>query len=183
VLVAYTHDRPPVDPHDGRAVRVRVTRREYGRAGCWELRGAEPKRQYFTVFARASGTDLYASGVSVVEAMGQETDVSYRDVRPRRWLRGSSLGSHLELTCSDPGRETLPALLVVGKAQGVPVSPRDGQILEELPGARLEGGRSSIALPERPRGSGIYVKLFFKDAEAAREVRLLPAARDELWLG
>ena len=64
----------------------------------------------------------------------------------------------------------------------VPVSPRDGRVLEELPAARLEAGRASIALPDPGRGSGLYVKLFFKEADAAREVRLLPAAREELWL-
>jgi hypothetical protein len=181
-LVAFAHDRPPRDPHEARATRVRVTRREYDRIGCWELRVAEPKRHYLTVFARARDADLYAPGVSVVEAMGQETEVRYRVVRPRGWLPGGARRAHLELTCSDPSRPALPALVVVGKAQGVPVSPRDGRVLEELPGARLEAGRASIALPAAGRGAGLYVKLFFKEADAAREVRLLPAAREELWL-
>lgn len=181
-LVAYAHDRPPHDPHDGRATRVRVTRREYDRIGCWELRVAEHRRHYFTVFACAGDTDLYAPGVSAVEAMGQETEVRYRVVRPRGWLRGGARRAHLELRCNDPSRPALPALVVVGKPQGVPVSPRDGRVLEELPGARLEAGRAAIELPDPGRGAGLYVKLFFKEADAAREVRLLPAAREELWL-
>jgi tetratricopeptide (TPR) repeat protein len=182
VLVAYAHDRSPQRPDDD-ATRVRVTRREYDRVGCWELRSAEPKRHYFSVFARASADDLYAPGVSVTEGMGQESQVSYRVVRRRRWLRGSAAEAWLELTCSDPNQDALPPLVVVGNSKGVPVSPQDGQVLEEVPGARFERGQAAIALPAPRRGGGVYVKLFFRDAQAAREVRLLPARREELWLG
>lgn len=182
-LVAYRHDRVPEGPEDGRATRVRVTRREYDRAGCWELRSAEPKRHFFSVFARASDGDLYAPGVAVTEGMGQESQVSYRVVRRRGWLPGSTAGAWLELTCSDSERGLLPGMLVVGKTKSVPISPQDGQVLAEVEDTRLDRGRATISLPTPQRGGGVYVKLFFRDAGAAREVRLLPAAREDLWLG
>ena len=41
----------------------------------------------------------------------------------------------------------------------------------------------SLPVPERCWHRRLYVKLFFQDAEAAREIRLLPAAKELLRLG
>jgi hypothetical protein len=182
VLVAYAHDRAPDSPLDGRCTKVRLTRREYDRSGCWQLPYAERRALHFSVFAKASGTELYSPGVETVESMGQEIAVSYRVVVKQRLLRRAADRAWIELRAA--GAETsIPALLVVGKVHNVPLSPADGEVLAELPELLLESGRALLPIPARRPDAPTYVRLFFKDPTAARRIRLLPAARENLRFG
>ena len=183
VLVCYAHDRYPESPEDGHGSRMRVTRREYERAGCWTLRSAKRERHYFTVFAKATGADLYAAGARIVESMGQTISVSYEVVVRKALLRRTVEDAWVELECRNGEAVDLPALVVVGKARNVPISPRDGVLLAEVPGVRFEQGRATIPIPQQHWRDRSYVKMFFKDAARAREVRLLPAEKEKLRLG
>jgi tetratricopeptide (TPR) repeat protein len=181
-LVAWTYDHHPEDPVHGNGSRARITRREYDRAGCWVLSHAERRPHYLAVLARAPGADLYSPPARIVESMGQALSVSYQVVVKRALLRRTVTEAWIELACGAGDGLELPSLLIVGKGQGVPLSPRDGEILAEVPPVRLEKGHARLPIPERHWSARPYVKLFFKDAEAAREIRLLPAEKERLRL-
>lgn len=184
VAVCYAHDRYPEDPrHSGQGVAITVTRREYERDGGWLLRLAERAPHYFSVFSRA-GDDLYAPPARTLESLGQGLAVAYRVVVRKKLLRRAVEDARIELTCRESGNGfALPALLVVGKPRQVPLSPRDGELLAEVPEVRFESGRATIPIPEKHWRGQSYVKLFFKNAAKAREVRLLPAEKERLRIG
>jgi hypothetical protein len=134
------------------------------------------------VLARAPGDDLYAPPARVVESMGQALSISYQVVVKKALLRRAVTEAWIELTCGAADGTEVPALLIVGKTQGVPLSPKDGEILLEVPPLRIEKGRTRLPIPERHWHHRPYVKLFFQNADAAREIRLLPAEKDRLLL-
>lgn len=182
VTVAWAHDRHPEDPSQGNGGRARVTHREYDRTGCWMLPHAERRPHYFSVFAKASDADLWAPAARVVESMGQGLNVSYQVVVKKALLRRTIEEAWIELTCGNGDGTELPALVIVGKAHAVPLSPKDGEVLAETPSLRFDQGRARLPIPERCWSGRPYVKLFFRDAEAAREIRLLPAEKERLRL-
>jgi hypothetical protein len=181
-LVRWRHDRPPRDPRESVSGQARVTRREYRRSGCWELRRAEQKPHHFTVFAHVPEGDLYAPGISIVETFGRQEALRYRVVQRRHWLHRRVQDAWIELTGSVNGLGSLPPLLVVGKARSVPVSPRDGRLLTEAKNVRFEGDRARVPIPSQHWRSGLFVKVFFQDPAQAPQIRLLPAAQEELHL-
>lgn len=180
VLVAWLHDRYPEDPRQALGQQARVTRREYDRAGCWLLQNVESRPHYISVFAKAPEGDLYAPPARIVETLGQGASVSYRVGVKKSLLRRTVEDAWLELTCSGGDGVTLPALVVIGKAHSVPISPRDGEVLATVNSVRFERGKALVPLPAQSWPGRPYVKLFFKDAAAAREIRLLPAEKERL---
>ncbi|HEY0014852.1 MAG TPA: hypothetical protein VGC13_00985 [Longimicrobium sp.] len=177
VVLAYAYDGYPATPADAAAVRATVTRAQYAAAGGWELRAAERRRHYFSVFARAPGVELHAPAAHALESMGEEVAVHYR-VR-RQWLRRQAW---LELQVTGATTLVLPPLVLVSKPGAVPIDPGDGHTLTAVPGLRLQDGRATIAVPPQFCGTGQYVKLFFSDPAHAREIRLLPAEKEQLRL-
>lgn len=178
-LVAWTYERCPEDPLESEGGRIRVTRREYERASCWLLPHVERRPHYFSVFTKAPEMDLYSSPAQIVETLGQGITVSYQVVVKKALLRRSVQDAWIELTCSSGGT-TLPPLLVVGKPQSVPLSPRDGQLLTEAPAVCFERGKATLSIPSTCWPAQPYVRLFFKNSEDAREIRLLPAGQERL---
>jgi hypothetical protein len=180
VLVCYSHDRFPSGPTDPRSHRVRVTRQEYQRHGCWEMRSKARTRHYFMVFVKADGAEAYSSGVGVCEAMGQQITVTYR-LAGRGGLLGWGRGNlAVELECGE--RNRLTGLQIVGKRDAPPLSPRDGILLAAVDELRFEKGKAQIDIPPEHHRSGLYVKLFFQDAAQSQELRLLPGSGEELRL-
>jgi len=183
VLVAWSHDRHPEDPRQAQGQQARVTHREYDRAGCWLLQNVERRPHYISVFARAPEGDLYAPPARTVETLGQGASVSYQVSVRKSLLRRTVEDAWLELTSSGGDGLVLPALVVIGKAHAVPISPRDGEVLVTVDSLRFERGKARLNLPAQSWPGRPYVKLFFKDAAAAREIRLLPAEKDRLQIG
>jgi hypothetical protein len=179
-LVAWSHDRHPEDPRQKQGQQARITRREYDRAGCWLLQSVERRPHYISVFAKAPEGDLYAPPAKIVETLGQGASVSYRVGVKKSLLRRTVEEAWLELTSNGSDGLTLPALVVIGKAHAVPISPRDGEVLLEVSSLRFERGKAHLQLPANSWSSRPFVKLFFKDAATAREIRLLPAEKNRL---
>lgn len=177
VLLAYTYEWYPTDPADGSAVRTAVTRSQYLAMGGWELRGVERRRHYFSVFACVPGLELHSSPAHVLESMGEEVSVRYRV--KTQWLRKNAW---LELQCAGTTTVVLPPLVLVARPGAVPIGPDDGQTLAAIPELQFEAGRATIPVPPQFHGTGHYVKLFFSNPADAREIRLLPAEKEQLRL-
>ncbi|EDN71841.1 hypothetical protein BGS_0365 [Beggiatoa sp. SS] len=69
---------------------------------------------------------------------------------------------------------------VVQKTKYPPVSKNDGVIVAEAERITFLDKRSQIEIPKQVLKEGGYLKVFFKDDSFAKEVRLLPAAKDKL---
>jgi len=178
--VAWRHDTYPTNPEDASGGRRPFTRSEYDRSGLWALRNAARARHYFTVFVRDPDADIYSSGAHVVEASGLESQVTYRVVTRRSLLRRAIQEAWVDLRTKDDVR-TLPALLAVLQEGFPPTRPENGRTIASLDRLTFQDGAARIDLPAN--GATGFVKLFFKDGRHAREIRLLPAAKEQLRLG
>jgi len=181
VQVAYHHDHFPTTADENGATKVWVTRSEYERNHCWELRSAALQKYYFTVFVRDSNADIYSSGVNLLEAMGQENLVRYQVIVKHKFFSKTPQAAWIELI-SEEGAP-LEGVQVVRKAKYPPVSKNDGVIVAEAEQITFMNKRSRIEIPTQHLKEGGYLKLFFKDDALAKEVRLLPAAKDKLKIG
>jgi len=179
-IVAWRHESYPASPDDTSGGRRVVPRSEYDRGGLWPLRNAARTRHYFTVFVRDPNADIYSSGTHVVEASGLEAQVTYRVVTRRSLFRRAIQEAWVALRTKDDVR-TLPALQAVLKEGLPPIRPEDGRTIASLDRLTFRDGVARIDLPAN--GTTGFVKLFFKDGRHAREIRLLPAANEQLRIG
>lgn len=177
-LVAWRHDVFLTEPDGSAEGRRQVTRTEYERSGMWELRNAPRARHYFTVFVRDPDADICSAGAQALEGGGLEATVNYRVITKRTLLRRIIHEAWVDLHTKDV--QALPALEVVLKQGLPPIRPEDGRVIASLERLDFVGGIARIDLPVNGTG---FVKLFFKDALHAREIRLRPAATDDLRLG
>jgi hypothetical protein len=180
-IACFAHDGYPADAVNGHSTRVRITRQEYNRNHCWEVRGAARQSHYFTIFAKTGDSGVCSTGARAFESMGQGISVTYRVVLKRAFMSRTVQQAWLELQCKD--RPSLPGLLVVGKQRNVPLSPADGTMIEEVREVFFRDGKAQIQIPQQYLGAPTYVKVFFKDSRDAQEIRLLPAPKEELRLG
>lgn len=158
-----------------------LTAAEFRREGGFVLRQPSRQKHYFAVFARLPDGS-FSAAARIFAGLGQETTVRYRLALKRSLVRRSITGAQLELRSAEDDL-CLPALVVVGKPGRVPISPRDGRVLLQVAAARLEKGLASIGMPPAEWNSGCYIKVFFPEAAAGEGLRLLPAAKEELFLG
>ena len=184
VMVACSNSRDPEGPEDPRSIRRRVTRREYDRAGCWELRNVEKKPHYFRVYSKGPGIDAYSGGAAVFESRGRSRKARFEVVLERS-LGGLKIGpvksAALQVTSDEVDR--LSDLLLVVKKDQVPMSPKDGQVVKRLQELELTEGAASVPVPASHLGAKRYAKLFFADIAAHPDVRLMPASKNKLRLG
>jgi len=178
VLVAYHHNHFPKSPEENGAAKARVTRSEYERNNYWELRSTAHQKHYFTVFIRDPTADIYSSGVNLLETMGQENIVRYQVVVKKQLFSKTPRAAWVEFM-SEEGAP-LEGLQVVRKPKYPPVSKNDGVIVAEVDRITFLNKRSRIDIPKQYLKEGGYLKVFFKDDAFAKEVRLLPAAKDKL---
>ncbi|MEN8219944.1 MAG: zinc ribbon domain-containing protein [Pseudomonadota bacterium] len=178
VLVAYHHDHFPSSGAENGAAKARVTRSEYERNHYWELRSAAQQKHYFTVFVRDPTANIYSSGVKLLESMGQENIVRYQVVSKKKLFSKTPHTAWVEFM-SEEGAP-LAGLQVVRKAKYPPVSKNDGVIVAEVERITFTDKQSRIEIPKQYLKEGGYLKVFFKDDAFAKEVRLLPAAKDKL---
>lgn len=158
-----------------------LTAAEYRRDGAFVLRQPARKKHYFSVFARGADAS-FSAAARIFAGLGLETTIRYRLSLKRSLFGRNITGAQLELHSEDGGVR-LPALVVVAKRGVVPISPRDGRVLLQIPAAPVEKGLVSIGIPPADWSCGCYIKVFFEDASAGEGLRLLPAGKEELFLG
>lgn len=181
VVVGYRHDAFPRSPEDPAAAFVVCTRAQYDRSGCWELRMAEIKPHHFAVFVSAGSQGLYSPSAQRLEPMGQQREVRYRIVVRRHLGLFGVADVGLKLTSRDC--DVLEDLILVGKPHNLPLSPRDGVALLQAGSVPLHGGGAWLPIPRQHWSRDTYVRLFFRDAAQAEQVRLLHGDKRQLRLG
>jgi tetratricopeptide (TPR) repeat protein len=176
VLVAYHHNHFPSSAKENGVAKVQVTRSEYERDNYWELHSAAQQKHYFTVFIKAA--NIYSSGVNLLESMGQENIVRYQVVSKKKLFCKTPHTAWVEFM----SEETTPltGLQLVRKTKYPPISKNDGVIIIEVEQMTFTNKQSRIKIPKQYLKEGGYIKVFFKDDTYAKEVRLLPAAKDKL---
>lgn len=178
VLVSYRHDEFPTDVDDPMAVSYLVTKAEYDSNLQYLIRHAEKKKYYFKLFVTDANAQIYSSGVTLLEAMGQEGTVRYQVGIERKLFARHPKAAWIELTYQ--AGEALNGLVVVMKPKFPPTSKDDGVKLAHINLLRFMGDTARITIPEQYLSSKGYVKLFFENDESVKEVRLLPMAKEKL---
>lgn len=179
-LVSWRYDNYPESPDNASDGRRTVTRSEYDRDGLWTLRNAARSRHYFKVYVRDPDANIYSSGAQVVEASGLEAQVVYRVMTRRNLISRTIKEAWVDLRTKDD-IHTLPAILTVLKQGLPPIRPEDGYTIVSLDRLTFQDGAARIDLPTN--GVVGFIKLFFRDRHHAREIRLIPAAKEHLRLG
>ncbi len=181
VVVAYACDGYPASAEDPKATRETVTRAHYDRRSGWQLDTTNSRPHYFLVASKGSVGQLSA-GRRTFASMGQSLDVRYRV----NVSRGLLSRAPREINVDFSGPTTLgklPGVIVVVGDGRVPVSPDDGATAVDVPQLALTHGAGRVPVPKAYWGARSYAKAFFKDPEAAPELRLLPAGQESLRLG
>lgn len=183
VVVCYRNDRYPSAPDERGATSAVVTRTAYDRAGGFEIRTRRAERYFFMLFVRAPAGEFYSAGTPAFASLGQETTVRYHTGSTKGTMFSRALrAAWVELQCDEP-IASLPPLVVRGKQGRQPLTPTDGALLAEVAELRFADGRARIDIPADGIAGATYVKLFFKDGQHAKEIRLQPAASERVRLG
>ena len=179
-LVVYHQNHFPSSPEVNGTVKKRITRAEYENNNYWELRSAARKKHYFTVFIKDPLANIFSSGVNVIETMGQETTVRYKVIVNKNIFTRKPKAAWVEFQ-SDLD-VTLKGLLVVLKQKYPPLSKDDGMIITTANRITFMEGISKIEIPKVHLNSRGYIKVFFSQNAAAKDVRLLPSRKEKLRL-
>ena len=180
-VVVYNHNTFPSSPKGNGNVKNHITRGEYENSNYWELPSAVRRKHYFTVFVRDPKANIYSSGASILESMGQEITVRYRVIVNRKNLfTGKPKAGWVEFR-SDVGAP-LEGLLVVLKQKYPPLAKDDGMIILTANHVTFVDGISRIEIPKKHLNSRGYIKVFFSNDMTAKATRLLPSKKEELRL-
>ncbi|MBE8233685.1 MAG: zinc ribbon domain-containing protein, partial [Endozoicomonadaceae bacterium] len=177
VLIAYQYDRFPLTEDEKESTLTKITRAEYDRKQCWELRSAAKKKHYFKVFVYDSIANINSKGVQYFIALGQERTVQYKVVTEKKLFAKKPHRAWVELSSDDSS--SLYTLQVVMKVNYPPVSVQDGMLIIEVEQLNFREGKARIDIPVTHIKKG-YIKIFFSDRQMAREIRLLPSAKEKL---
>jgi hypothetical protein len=188
-VVAWRTDQPPTGPEDPQATRESCLLHEYERDGGFTHAAPTADRLYIAVYAalRDGAAWNYASaltpGSRAVIDVARRRTVTYRiDAQWSFWLRRTG---EYALKLTPDGPTTLPALTLVAKPGGRPLSPEDGTaILRLAPGLKC-GPEQPLTISFRPeiRGGRFRLWLFpVEDADFAW-LDLVPVSPGGFWLG
>jgi hypothetical protein len=135
-VVLYRGDRFPMGPEDSRAVRARCSRFKYDREGGFRIRKPKAERIYLAVYAmtKHGAEERYASGASP-GSRAQLAPEGFRTLRYAVASKSRFFGSTNEflLTITPNAATTLPELILVAKAGGMPLDPKNGTTVLRIP--------------------------------------------------
>lgn len=180
VRILYRQDLFPQGPHDPTAVAKSVTRAQYERNGCWQLRNSETKPHFFRVYAKAPNTDAYSPGVGAQVLFGKLPTVRCR-VRIERNLLGRIKGIRMVLSSQDV--RSLEGISLVVANGHVPLGIDGGRLALTCDRIELKGGEANIGIPPHFWGKNRFANVFFRNPADAASIRLMPGGTDAMRLG
>ena len=175
-VIMWQKDDYPTNPNAAIGGSKIITRNEYNKNAMFLLKNAARTPHYFTVFIKDPNADIYSSGVNVVEACGNKTDVTYKVVT-QRWLFFFSIQkAWIEFQTKENMRQ-LPPIVVVLQQNFPPIRKEKGMTITTLASLKFDEGSARIDLDVDIKG---YIKVFFQDGEDAKKIHLIPAAKKQL---
>jgi hypothetical protein len=170
-LVVFRTDRHAAGPEDPQARVIRWTREQSKLSGGFSAPIPPVARVYLTVYTSVNrdGRPQYSAGRRVEVAVNDRRRARYKLARQKRYLVVPGGGRELVLTVNAP--TSLPELLLVGKPDGYPLAPGDGEVLTRVP--------PTEATPSGPLRIPFNAPHWFD----SRYARLFPARDDDAsWL-
>lgn len=183
VLVAWRADIFPQDAHDAGAAKRKISRGEYEREGGFRLEKPSKSAYKFVVFAATEmgGETVYSAGVRegarAQLRLAPPVAVSYT------LARGKLRRGRFTLTlCAERPVSNLPEIIVIAKHGDLqPLRSEEGAVIASVKGANLSGDEK---LPFQFELNGlqrpVYLRVFFRDAEAYQNYRLIDPPPEQL---
>ena len=189
-MVVLRSDRFPVGPEDAEATRVRCMRFQYEREGGFRYPWpATCDQVYLRVYASVHDGEhwIYASGSTSDArsevAIGRRRTVKYR-LRAVYGCLGLGKTGQYELSLSPDAETELPALVLVAKPGGRPLSPRGGKLVLITPRGAYCSPRQPLRVTFSSDGlqgrNGVW--LFPEDDSECHWLDLVPEAADGYWI-
>lgn len=179
-IVAYSHQDWPQPGASGTAA-VSLTKAQYDLRGYHDISNPTQADYYTTVFAviNHDGQRITSAGQTIAcrkrITLKSRIGLTYEIKKP--WF-----GSNFTLTLDINGQGTVPALLLVRKQNGLPMTKADGEIVLRLPPQSVSERRLTIKLPEDVKRPQSFAQLFLEEDEGYEFVTIRKPDRDKLRL-
>ncbi len=177
VCISYSIKTDSVQHHTDSVTTHYVSRTEYDRLGYYEISGIWNQRYDIlvsSVFDR-DGIQAVASGVRINIHL-YRTVLTYEIQLPHLLYRRRTL--RIMADTASP----IPTLLLISKAQSIPLHKSDGEIFYRLAGRTNERGEMSVKLPGTLVPPGTFGKLFLEDDRLYETIIIHHPAENQLRL-
>ncbi|MEK7989371.1 MAG: zinc ribbon domain-containing protein [Thiotrichaceae bacterium] len=187
-VVAYRHDTYPKSATDDNATIYIIGLQEYKAKGeAFVIKQAQTQQYYFSVFIIADNTKntLYSEAQHCLINNAGSQEIYYEIRLHKRWFGlGKVYKAVLLLTALDKSVD-IPSLILVKKANNLPLRRTDGQIIYTIKKntVAIFNHKLSIDLSADIITKKYYAKLFFEHDEDAEKYRLIPSAHEKLRIG
>jgi putative transposon-encoded protein len=177
--VAYRHDRFAKKPDESGTINKKYTMEEFKKNNQLTIDIDQNKKHYITVYTYDENDKLYSSGMETLENCGDQDVVKYFvDIKKSFFLR--KVEEVFLVLASETENLVLQNIVLVFKVGAVPITKDDGEMIKNMKKVSFNEGNAKISIPQRYWGQRGYVKLFFKNNDDGKHVRLMPAAEEKL---
>ncbi len=179
VLVAAGHEAFPTVPGETGATETVVTKALYDKEGGFVIRKPEKKDYYFSVFvcAESQGNKIYSSGSPFLISNKEPVKLFY-EIKVGKSLFGRIKSAKLII---DGGGDTvvIPDMVLVKKSGRLPLKKGDGPVVFSVEGRKVPAHEKlEFDLPLGELEHNGYGRLFFKDEEGAKKIRLTSKGKE-----
>lgn len=179
-IVAYSHQGWP-QPGTSGTTAVSLTKAQYDLRGYHDISNPTQADYYTTVFAVINHDDQRITSAGQTTACRKRITLKSR-IGLTYEIKKPWFGSNFTLTLDINGQGTVPALLLVRKQNGLPMTKADGEIVLRLPPQSVSERRLTIKLPEDVKRPQSFAQLFLEEDEGYEFVTIRKPDRDKLRL-
>ncbi len=177
--VSYRYDRFTKKPNENSTINRQYSINEYKRNKQLEIKIDQSKKHYITVYTYDEKEKLYSNGAEVLESCGNQEIVKYGLEYTKSFFLRKIEGISVVLEAKTHNL-LLQDITIVFKGGSVPLTRDDGVVIKNMKKVSFEEGKAKIRIPEKFWNEKGYIKLFFKNNEDGKDIRLLPAAEQKL---
>jgi hypothetical protein len=177
VLISY-HQTGWPQLHSSGVQMVHVQKIDYERLGYYDLQDVYGEPLYIIAYSLvpANTGSLLAQGTKLMVRGNSRTVLAY-NLKPATFLNKKCI---LHLTVDPP--RPLPALLLIRKPGGVPLSKADGSLLQRLEPTVASRKSINVGLSAGCLQPGTFVKVFLEDDDAYSEIIVHHPDKEQLRL-
>lgn len=182
VLLCYKMDGFPVGPKDSSARHLIIERENGTDKGDYTINKAVEGNYYFCVYAvvQNNENELYSTGQRRLIVNKMPDEIFY-DIKVRKTLFGKLKSAELVIHTGAHKEIELPELVLVSRAQNMPIQKCDGESIFNVDYQTLkEDEERAFELPIENLRNNTYVKLFFADDSNSKLFRIISPAKEKL---